>query len=306
MKYVHCNYCGYDDTKIVNHGPDLLLNRPGDYYLVRCCNCGLIYQNPQLTLEELSQHYPESYSPYQSDFHHKPIFQRLDTQYGVNRRCKQLMHYQPDSGKLLDVGCATGLFLNEIRRYGWEVAGVELSDYAAEYARQTFQLPVLTGPLEQANFPSHAFDVVTLWDVFEHVIDPKATLTEVHRVLKPDGLLALSLPNPLAFEAALFGANWVGWDRPRHLHLFTPDVLQKYLKDAGFHLEAIDSLGGRLGLTLLSVEFWFKSHNVPEKKWQPWTQFLYNRPFRLFTWPFYRLGEWLNKTTVMNVFARRT
>ncbi len=66
-RYVRCNFCNADDTEVMNHGPDLLLQKPGDFYLVRCRRCGLIYQNPQLSQEELAAHYPDNYLPYQQD-----------------------------------------------------------------------------------------------------------------------------------------------------------------------------------------------------------------------------------------------
>lgn len=302
---VTCNYCGLDDAEIVNQGPDLLLNRPGNFRLMRCRHCGLIYQNPRLTLDELSTHYPEEYQPYHQDIDAQDsAFHRFDAQYGLNRRCRQLIKRHPQPAQLLDVGCATGLFLNAMRQYGWQVTGVELSPYASEYARRTFGLDIITGALETAHFPDNIFDVVTLWDVLEHVIDPKMTLVEIGRILKPGGLLALSLPNPLAFEAYLFGSSWVGWDRPRHLHLFTPTVLKNYLQDTDFHLESIESLGGRLGLTLLSAEMLCHSLNIADKKSQPILRLIYNIPFRLITWPMYRIGELMNRATVMTVFAR--
>ena len=304
MEYVNCNLCGCDATEVVNHGPDLLLNRPGDYYLVRCQQCGLIYQNPRLTPAELEQHYPESYLPYQEDYRDASFLQRLSTQHWIQRRCAHLSRHHPGTGHLLDVGCATGLFLDAMRGRGWDVTGVELSRYAAAYARKTFALEVVAGTLQEAQFPGNSFDVVTLWDVLEHVIDPKETLAEIRRVLKADGTLVLSLPNPTCVEAGLFGDSWVGWDRPRHLHLFTPAVLHRYLEEAGFMLTTIESLGGRLGLTLLSVEFLCKKHGVSERRWRSLVRLLYNGPLRLATWPLYRLGEKLNQTTVMTVFAR--
>ena len=305
MRYVNCNYCGSDNSEPVNHGPDLLLNRHQEFYLVRCYHCGLIYQNPQLTLDELPAHYPEEYKPYRRDVQSETQFtRRIDAQYGLTRRCRQLMKYFPGPGKLLDIGCATGLFLNEMQGYGWRVRGVELSPYAAEYARQTFALDVVTGTLETAEFPPDNFDVVTMWDVLEHVTEPKYTLAEIGRVLKPGGMLALSLPNPGCIEAQLFGVYWIGWDRPRHLHLFTTAVLRNYLTDAGFRDIKVESLGGRLGLTLLSIQLLLNNKNISPQKSERWLNLLYNWPLRAATWPIYRLLEKLNQTTVMTVFAR--
>lgn len=305
MKYVHCNYCNQDNTELVNRGPDLLLNRPGDFHLVRCRHCGLIYQNPQLSNSELLQHYPEDYLPYMKDLRsEKSLFRRFDLEHGLARRCQRVMRHCTEPGILLDVGCATGLFMNAMRERGWRVAGVELSPYAAEYARQTFHLDVFAGTLEAAAYPDDSFNVVTLWDVFEHLPNPKATLAEIARILKPGGLVTMSLPNPTSVEANLFGSNWVGWDRPRHLHLFTPAVLRCYLQDAGVIIESIESFSGRLGLTLLSVEFLCKARGMREEKWQRWLKLAYSWPLRVASWPLYWLGEAMNKTTVMTVFGR--
>ena len=304
MRYVNCNYCEADDHEPVTQGPDLLLNRQEIFYLVRCRQCGLIYQNPQLTLEEISDHYPEKYKPYRLDIENETqITRRIDAQYGLSRRCQQLSKHYPAKGTLLDIGCATGLFINEMRQQGWQVQGVELSPYAAEYARQTFDLNVFTGTLEAAELPTHSFDVVTMWDVLEHVIDPKATLREINRILKPGGMLALSLPNPGCIEARLFGSHWIGWDRPRHLHLFTTAVLQKYLLATGFTQIKVESLGGRLGLTLLSIQLMLTHKQYTPAKIERWLNLIYNWPIRAATWPIYRLAEKLNQTTVMNIFA---
>lgn len=305
MRAVVCNLCGADDADLVNRGPDLLLNRVGDYRLVRCRRCGLIYQNPRPTLAELEAHYPADYVPYKPDVSQFTPLQRLSEQHNLQRRCALLERRVAGPGRLLDVGCATGLFLNAMQQRGWQGQGVELSVYAADYARAQFGLAVHTGTLESAEFPPQSFDVVTLWDVLEHVVDPLATLREIARLLRPGGLLALSLPNPDCPEARWFGSAWVGWDRPRHLHLFTRPVLANYCHAANLHLEAVESLGGRLGLTLMSLEFACKARGWPEARWRALTAWLYGWPLRLLTWPLYRLAESRNQTTEMNVFVRR-
>ena len=306
MNYISCNLCGSDNYTIIHHGQDYLLNVPGDYFLVKCNHCGLIYQNPQLSYEELANHYPDQYTCYKSEIDKNASrLEQHSDKIAINRRCNHLEKYHPTKATLLDVGCATGIFLKAMRERGWLVAGVEPSAYASNYAHQQFGLDIRHGTLEQANFPSRLFDVVTMWDVLEHVIDPKQTLHEVARILKPHGVLALSLPNPICIEATLFGDKWVGWDQPRHLHLFSPNVLQRYFDETEFELIKIDSLGGRLGLSLMSVDFLLKSRGVSEAQSKRITQLIYNWPLRLATLPFYRFAETQNQTTNMIVFARR-
>ncbi len=303
MKHVRCNYCDQDKTESVNAGPDMLLNT-GHFTLVRCLHCGLIYQNPQLDLAELAVHYPDKYPRFLTAAAQESGLSRLSADHALARQRQRLERHWQGNGRLLDVGCATGQFLAHMQAAGWQVAGVEFSPHAAAFAREQYGLDVQTGTLEDAAFADGSFDVVTLWDVLEHVQDPKGTLAEIARVLRPGGLLVVSTPNPTCVEAHLFGSHWIGWERPRHLHLFTPNLLRCYLRDAGFEVASLESFSGRLSVTLVSLAYWLKTTNVPEEKWQPWLRAAYSWPLRLATWPIYRLGEALNKTTTMTMFAR--
>ena len=304
MEHVTCNYCDRDDVELVNEGPDLGLGRPGNYRLVRCRHCGLIYQDPRPSPREIIDHYPEQYARYITLDEPASLGQRLSQRHEINRRCQRVNRYHPAPGRLLDVGCATGLFLRGIRELEWQVAGVELSDHAASYARQNFGLDVKTGTLEEAAFASGSFDVVTMWDVIEHVFDPKATLMEVARVLRPGGIIVASTPNPNSVEARLFGPYWIGWERPRHLHLFTTSVMSNFLEDAGFTLLGFESFSGRLSVTLLSLSYALRAKGYPEKRWRPVLELAYNWATRIATWPLYRLIESANKTTTITVFAK--
>ncbi len=304
MKTISCNFCGQQNNKVIIQGPDLLLDLPGDFRLVKCSNCGLIYQNPQLSFEELIKHYPDNYLPYRSDDgeSQQSVLSRISQNHGLQRQCQRIINKRPIPGSLLDVGCATGFFLKAMSEKGWEVKGVEPSAYASEYAREKLGLNVQTGILSDLD-THEKFDVITLWDVLEHVHDPLTTLQEVRQLIKPNGLVVISLPNPSGIEARLFGNYWVGWERPRHLFLFTPELIQDYLEKTDFSFLTIESFNGRLSLTLLSLEFWLRAKEMPEKRWRPILKILYSWPLRIATWPLYKLLELINKTSVMTVFA---
>ncbi len=305
MQSVVCNYCQSSETHLVNRGADLQLGRAGDYQLVRCCRCGLIYQNPRLTIEELPQHYPDQYLSYPTDLDHdQAMLERADRRNGMKRRCVRVEQYASQKGTVLDIGCATGEFLDAMRERGWATVGVELSEYAAAYAREQLNLDVRTGTLTSADFPTSSFDVVTMWDVLEHVVDPKETLKEIVRILKPNGLFVAMTPNPASAEAKLFGRHWAGWDRPRHLHVFPPTVLKNYLYDAGFERVVIKSFSGRLSVTLLSVRYWLTARGIGVDAAEKFLSYLYNYPLRLLTLPAYWIAEHFNQTTGMTAFAR--
>jgi dolichol-phosphate mannosyltransferase len=139
----------------------------------------------------------------------------------------------PAKGRLLDVGAATGAFCSTALARGWEAAGLEISDYAAAAGRAK-GMDIRTGTLDTADFPPGSFDVITLWDVFEHIRDPHMALERMAALLKPDGVLAMNLPNAGSRYARLMGRHWALIIPPEHLHLFNPDNLARLLAEHNF------------------------------------------------------------------------
>ena len=139
----------------------------------------------------------------------------------------------PKPGKrLLDVGAATGFFLNLARNEGWETAGIEPSDAAAALARKK-QLDVKTGILAPGKFPAASFDVITLWDVLEHLPDPIATMNVVVDLLKPGGIIAINTPDASSMWAKMMGSSWHLLCPPEHLCLFSHTGLETLLGRIG-------------------------------------------------------------------------
>jgi ubiquinone/menaquinone biosynthesis C-methylase UbiE len=308
MKHIVCNFCGADDPEPINNGPDLYLRKHGNHSLVRCRQCDLIYQNPQLDLDELAAYYPEdNYELYNQDTEAGgSILRQADFTHGMRRRSRQIIARKPLPGRLLDIGCATGDFLAAMKAYGWAVTGVEPNPSIAEYARKKHELEIHTGTVETAKLGNQSFDVVTFWDVFEHVLDPRATLEKIQTVIKPGGLLVIATPNPTSLEAKMFGQYWAGWDRPRHTYIYSPAVLQAYLKEYGFGKVKVKSFSGRLRVTLLSIQYWCSARFQDPEDCIRRTMMAYNLPLRLLTWPIYRTAEYFNQTTNMCAFATYT
>ncbi|MCA9977267.1 MAG: hypothetical protein KC413_16015, partial [Anaerolineales bacterium] len=96
MKHVRCNFCDADDAVVLHHGPDLLLQKPGDFYLVRCRQCGLIYQNPQLSMAELANHYPDDYLPYQQNATNQQTrMAQVSRDQAIARFCDRVIQHRP-------------------------------------------------------------------------------------------------------------------------------------------------------------------------------------------------------------------
>jgi SAM-dependent methyltransferase len=139
-------------------------------------------------------------------------------------------------GRLLDVGCGGGRFLKRMQKQGWQVVGTDFDEQAARKVTDRYGIETHVGDLPQCALPANSFDAITLSQAIEHLYDPKATLQECLRLLKPGGLLVMTTPNALSIGAAEFGSNWRGWEAPRHLHLFSVLSLSALTRAAGFEI----------------------------------------------------------------------
>lgn len=150
-------------------------------------------------------------------------------------RCESLAMFLPavNAGRLLDVGCGSGVFAARMRSLGWDVTCVEPDPAAAAVAHDTFAVPVHCGTLETAELPDASFDAIALGHVIEHVPDPIATLMECRRLLEPGGVLVAVTPNIRSLGRRVFGRHWMHWDVPRHRYLFSPKSLADAAGRAG-------------------------------------------------------------------------
>ena len=207
----------------------------GDQFEVaHCAVCKLSVTSPQPAADQIGSYYPSGYYGPLRDRRFPGIVEKLQQAlYGW--RVRQVESVAgPVKGRVLDVGCGRGLLLKEFRRRGWQVQGTELSEHSARYPREILDLPVETGSLETIRFPANHFDVITLWHVLEHVSDPQALLTEANRILKPGGVLLVSVPNFGGCEAKLFRDKWFHLDVPRHVTHLTKGMLEQALRGNGF------------------------------------------------------------------------
>jgi SAM-dependent methyltransferase len=259
----------------------------------------LIYLNPRPTREEMGGYYPPDYEPYAQDAEQaKGFLSGLDYRYGVAKRCR-VVTKRP--GRVLDVGCGAGHFLNGMKRRGWQVFGTEVSVGAAAYAGKRFGLEVFVGPLEQAEFPPAYFDAVTLWHVLEHLHDPRATLMEINRLLKDDGLLVFAIPNWDSVDARLFGEFWVGLDMPRHVYVFPRPALEELLAQTGFKIVEARCFFGSHGASALSLRF-FLEERIPQRALRQCLLWLsYTKLARLVAFPYFYLMDKLGRGPIITM-----
>ncbi|MBF0557412.1 MAG: class I SAM-dependent methyltransferase [Nitrospirae bacterium] len=175
----------------------------------------------------MKDHYSEDYF--------KPYLQTeaLHARKRFRKRIKEIKRLR-FPGSLLDIGCGAGFFLKLAADEGYNVSGVELSQWACEYARKTFALNVINGELKDAGFAPDTFDVITLWHIVEHVSDPVKFLMEVNRLLKKDGLLVVEVPNIRSVAAKLAGTNWELMAPKEHFFYFDLHTMSRLLQMTGF------------------------------------------------------------------------
>ncbi|RLI54344.1 MAG: hypothetical protein DRP09_13320 [Candidatus Thorarchaeota archaeon] len=257
IEEIRCNLCGGSNSEVLER---CIFNRGSEIYpinMVRCLNCGLIYLNPRLNEMGLKEFY-ERYFQNQIDFVGN-IEQINSSPYLMNTFLKKI-EAKSYKGNLLDVGCGRGRFLWEARKRGWNVFGVEFSESAAQDARG-LGLNVHTRDLLHAGFTSSYFDVVTMFNVIEHMRDPLSNAKEAHRILKENGLLVVRAPNIdwLDFRLVRILRNLKRiikkFDKKyyfsrtgilnmfmiQHLFYFSRRTLRMLLEKAGFEIEEVST-----------------------------------------------------------------
>lgn len=212
--------------------------------------------HPVPTAEDLARHYPPEYHAFTVS---QPSFIQKS---GILQRARLIQHLQPTGGALLDLGCGPGFFLQAFQSSpSWKLTGIEPENTAATFAREQFHLNVLTGDLFSATLASESMDVITLWDVLEHLPDPAAHLAEISRVLTPLGWLVIKTPHPNGWDASIFKQYWVGYEAPVHLSLFTPQVLHQFLTATGFTRYRVITLGTDYRPFFKSLEISLRNSN---------------------------------------------
>ena len=169
------------------------------------------------TRPEIDRYYPPEYGMYATPMAEEedPFFRGL-RQYDFDRRCDAVLKYKK-GGSVLDVGAGIGDFLAAMRdRGGWEVRGVEPSLVAAKRARAVYNLDIDIARLDEVSYPPESFDAVTLWEVLEHVPQPREALCKIFEILMSGSVAVMSIPNRDSIDARLFGPGWIGLDIPRH------------------------------------------------------------------------------------------
>jgi 2-polyprenyl-3-methyl-5-hydroxy-6-metoxy-1,4-benzoquinol methylase len=208
------------------------------FEIVRCAACDLLYVDPRPAPEELAAFYnqPAYYSD--NDLGYEDYFaeeQGLRAQ--ARQRLAVIETLDVRREHLLDLGCAAGFFLDEARRAGWAVAGTELSQPMRQHCEQHLGLEISES---SDAFAPESFDVITMWEYIEHLIDPLQELHAIRPLLAPGGVIAISTPNTAHLQVDKAPRDWWEFKPPAHLTFFTATTLRRLVEMAGYEVLRVD------------------------------------------------------------------
>lgn len=263
MIEVNCNLCGRDDWRV--RFPSTIENgnlnvdafrctNPGYGHhpqIVECKHCGFVYANPRWSPDELTMAYEavedETYSE-----------EREGRELTFSKHLQAMeKHTGAGNGRsLLDVGAYIGVFVEVARKAGWDAIGVEPSEWATQEAQKQ-GLPVYQGTQDAPDIQGKLFDVVTMWDVIEHVDDPNGEIAKAYTLLKPDGWLVLHTMDVDSLTAKVMGSRWP-WFMDMHLYYFSQRTMADMLRRNGFDVVWSGAQGRylRMGYLASRVEGW--------------------------------------------------
>jgi len=253
LEHISCPNGCIQESKEVLKGRDRLHNLPGTFSIVRCPECGLERTNPRPTPDTIGFYYPDEYGPYQA------TQTRAQTS-GAKARIYSILGLEDRKlpkippGRMLEIGCSSGSYMEYARDRGWEVEGIEFSPSVADKARSK-GFEVQSGPVESASPPKNPFNVIVGWMVLEHLHQPIEVLRKLRSWTSRDGLLIVSVPDRDNIARRIFGSNSYDLQLPTHLFHFNPQSLEKTLNTAGWKVERI--FWQRNCNTLMkSIEYW--------------------------------------------------
>ncbi len=253
---VHCPLCGADDYRVkIEDTMGTRVADPRVHYtctssafgehgrIVECRSCHLVYMNPRPHHEAVVENY--------GDVEDQEYIEEEQGRLETFADSLELVQKYRRSGQLLDVGCHVGTFLMLAEQAGFDVAGVEPSRWGAEIARTRINGSVHCGAIEDAPLPEGGYDVITLWDVIEHLPDPALDIRAIHSALRPGGVFVISTMDVESLFARAFGRRWP-WYMQMHLVYFSRQTLCEMLRREGFQITEVSTHVRRVRLTYLA------------------------------------------------------
>jgi SAM-dependent methyltransferase len=233
------------DCALCGPGPrQRVLHEFPPYGVVACEGCGLVFLSPRPTeAAALAIYQDPAYYDSETEGHGYDEYLEVRQNWlrTFRRRLGQIRRHKP-AGRVLDVGCGPGFFLDAAVEMGYDAWGIDPSAYGVALAGERHGQRVRVAVLETADFEPASFDLVVASDAFEHVYSPGRFLEAAHRLLRPDGVLAITTPDPTSLLARVSGRGWVSFKIPEHVYYWSPATLRRALAP-DFETREVSSAG---------------------------------------------------------------
>jgi SAM-dependent methyltransferase len=231
LEQLDTRHSGVRACPLCGSGEAVRLSRYQAARLMRCSRCRLVFSDTVPTPDELGEHYLQ----YDRDA------AVSDITLGRYRELLSSLARYRTSGRILDFGSGSGAFLEVARDLGWHAHGVEFGEAAARCAEKGFE--VYEGPLGAGRFPAGHFDVVTAFEVVEHLADPRGEFESIARSIRPGGALYVTTPNFNSLSRRLLRERWRIVGYPEHLTYFTASTLPRLVEEVGFRRISLATTG---------------------------------------------------------------
>jgi 2-polyprenyl-3-methyl-5-hydroxy-6-metoxy-1,4-benzoquinol methylase len=220
-----CPVCEHAGAREWLRAPDRFHGRQQNYTLLRCPVCSLVWLRDPPLAGEMHNHYTSDY--------HRLISAAGETSPSRWQGRMETLTQFKRAGAILDLGCSSGSFLTSLKGESWERHGIEIAADCAKIAQARSGAQVFVGDVLDAPFPPGSFDVITCFDVLEHLYEPRLVMAKVREWLKPGGVFYFLVPNVDSSEARVFESYWAGLELPRHLFHYSPSSLRYLAKSVG-------------------------------------------------------------------------
>lgn len=265
LHYNNCPVCGSSSLQKLFSPKDHTVS--GKFFeLYKCTECTLVFTNDIPPADEIGAYYASenyiSHSDTQKGLVNR-LYHRVRNHTLKTKRKLVQSETGMRSGALLDIGCGTGAFLNEMQKAGWTFTGLEPDAAARQNAQKLYG--IVPQPSHAIfDLPPEGFDAVTMWHVLEHVHSLHEYIEQIKKMLKPAGKLLVAVPNYTSYDAAHYKEHWAAWDVPRHLYHFSPQSMEVLMKQHGLCVQSLKPMWfDSFYVSMLSEQYQKGKGNLP-------------------------------------------
>lgn len=238
------------------------------FQIVECNSCHFKFTNPRPEEQNLGAYYKSETYISHSNTSKGFVNSAYQTvrKYTLLKKLQLISRYYK-TGKILDIGCGTGEFLNICKNAKWEVLGIEPDADARKKSIEKYGLDVRE-ELEIKSLKNEEFDVISMWHVLEHVPNLNDRIEDLKRLIKPNGMIIVAVPNLTSLDAKIYKEHWAAYDLPRHLYHFSPKDIEAVFKNHGLTVfKILPMVFDSFYVSMLSEKYRTGKSNIVQAIW---------------------------------------